>query len=237
MPPFRTPQPLSPPTRREQNTGCPFSRTPTARRHDSTCCARSDWPRLSRFMSNNSARIRSVDSAGRVHKERQSASDRPVYEVELRPEDGLYPLPYMATQADGAAWEEECGRRNARSPEHPRAKARSARRARATSSQRRLRSTSIACCRRPAIRRVCPRGVDVVQRQRHAQIAPGGKGLDDRIDDPPFRAVEVAGQRSLDSGVVIGDRGLDHDSKASTSGRRRRSPDPRPRPPRLAHRG
>jgi len=178
-----------------------------------------------------------IDSAGRVHKERQSASDRPVYEVELRPEDGLYPLPYMATQADGAAWEEECGRRNARSPEHPRAKARSARRARATSSQRRLRSTSIACCRRPAIRRVCPRGVDVVQRQRHAQIAPGGKGLDDRIDDPPFRAVEVAGQRSLDSGVVIGDRGLDHDSKASTSGRRRRSPDPRPRPPRLAHRG
>ena len=28
--------------------------------------------------------------------------------MELRPEDGLYPLPYMATQADGAAWEEEC---------------------------------------------------------------------------------------------------------------------------------
>ena len=49
-----------------------------------------------------------IDSAGRVHKERQSASDRPVYEVDLRPEDGLYPLPYMATQADGAAWEEEC---------------------------------------------------------------------------------------------------------------------------------
>jgi L-asparaginase len=49
-----------------------------------------------------------IDSAGRVHKERQSASDKPVYEVELRPEDGLYPLPYMATQADGSAWEEEC---------------------------------------------------------------------------------------------------------------------------------
>ena len=49
-----------------------------------------------------------IDSAGRVHEERQSGSDRPVYEVELRPEDGLYPLPYMATQADGAAWEEEC---------------------------------------------------------------------------------------------------------------------------------
>ncbi|MBV8936118.1 MAG: asparaginase [Alphaproteobacteria bacterium] len=49
-----------------------------------------------------------IDNAGRVHKERQSADDRPVYEVELRPEDGLYPLPYMALQADGSAWEEEC---------------------------------------------------------------------------------------------------------------------------------
>jgi hypothetical protein len=60
-----------------------------------------------------------IDSAGRVHKERQSAGDRPVYEVELRPEDGLYPLPYMATQADGGAWEEECAFPNA-----PEAKAR-----------------------------------------------------------------------------------------------------------------
>src|SRR5215470_9851483 len=49
-----------------------------------------------------------VDSAGNVHKERQSASDKPVYEIELKPEDGLYPLPYMATQAGGSAWEEEC---------------------------------------------------------------------------------------------------------------------------------
>ncbi len=38
---------------------------------------------------------------------RRSAEDRPVYEIELRPEDGLYPLPYMARQADGRAWEEE----------------------------------------------------------------------------------------------------------------------------------
>ena len=30
---------------------------------------------------------------------------KPVYEIELRPEDGLYPLPYMARQADGSAWE------------------------------------------------------------------------------------------------------------------------------------
>ena len=60
-----------------------------------------------------------IDNAGRVHKERQSASDKPIYEVELRPEDGLYPLPYMAVQADGGAWEEECAFPNA-----PEAKAR-----------------------------------------------------------------------------------------------------------------
>ena len=60
-----------------------------------------------------------LDSAGYVHKERQSASDKSVYEVELRPEDGPYPLPYMATQADGEAWEEECAFPNA-----PEAKAR-----------------------------------------------------------------------------------------------------------------
>jgi L-asparaginase len=60
-----------------------------------------------------------LDSAGRVHKERQSTSDKPVYEIELRPEDGLYPLPYMATQTEGQAWEEECAFANA-----PEAKAR-----------------------------------------------------------------------------------------------------------------
>jgi len=60
-----------------------------------------------------------VDNAGIVHKERRSASDKPVYEIELRPEDGLYPLPYMARQMDGQAWEEECAFPNA-----PEAKAR-----------------------------------------------------------------------------------------------------------------
>src|SRR6266481_4762191 len=34
-----------------------------------------------------------VDSAGRVHKERQSADDKPAYEVELRPDDGLWVVP------------------------------------------------------------------------------------------------------------------------------------------------
>lgn len=39
------------------------------------------------------------------HRERTSASDVPVYEAELRPEDGLYMLPYMALRSDGSAWE------------------------------------------------------------------------------------------------------------------------------------
>lgn len=49
-----------------------------------------------------------IDADGVFHKERRVASDKPVYEVELKPEDGLYPLPYVARQADGSAWEEEC---------------------------------------------------------------------------------------------------------------------------------
>ena len=46
-----------------------------------------------------------LDAAGKFHKERQSPGDKPVYEVELSPDDGLYPLPYMARQADGRPWE------------------------------------------------------------------------------------------------------------------------------------
>jgi hypothetical protein len=57
-----------------------------------------------------------IGSAGQVHGERQRADDKPVYEVELRPEDGFYPLPYMALQADGAPWEEECAFPNAPEP-------------------------------------------------------------------------------------------------------------------------
>jgi hypothetical protein len=49
-----------------------------------------------------------LDAEGVFHKERTAAADRAVYEIEIRPEDGLYPLPYMARQADGSAWEEEC---------------------------------------------------------------------------------------------------------------------------------
>ncbi|HUB95530.1 MAG TPA: asparaginase domain-containing protein, partial [Stellaceae bacterium] len=54
-----------------------------------------------------------VDVDGIFHKERRGPDDRPVYEIELRPEDGLYPLPYMGRQADGQAWEEECSAPNA----------------------------------------------------------------------------------------------------------------------------
>src|SRR5262249_28520074 len=49
-----------------------------------------------------------LDAKGRFHRERQSANDVPVYEITLRPEDGIYPLPYMARQANGSAWEEDC---------------------------------------------------------------------------------------------------------------------------------
>ncbi len=60
-----------------------------------------------------------IDEKGDFHKEPQSESDTPVYEVLIEPEDGLYPLPYMARQADGQAWEEECA-----APKAPMEKAR-----------------------------------------------------------------------------------------------------------------
>jgi L-asparaginase len=49
-----------------------------------------------------------VDANGVFHKVRTGKNDKPVYEIEIRPEDGVYPLPYMARQADGSAWDEEC---------------------------------------------------------------------------------------------------------------------------------
>jgi len=54
-----------------------------------------------------------VDRAGGFHRERQSKSDVPVYEITLSPDDGLYPLPYMAVQADGSPWDEDCAAPNA----------------------------------------------------------------------------------------------------------------------------
>jgi len=50
-----------------------------------------------------------VDPAtGAFQDEPRGPDDIPVYEVQLRPEDGLYPLPYMARQADGSAWDSHC---------------------------------------------------------------------------------------------------------------------------------
>jgi L-asparaginase len=46
-----------------------------------------------------------IDGRGDFHPTRVNADDKPVFRIELRPEDGLYPLPYMATQADGSAWD------------------------------------------------------------------------------------------------------------------------------------
>jgi L-asparaginase len=46
-----------------------------------------------------------VDRAGVFHKTRTSPADKPVYEVTLKPDDGLYPLPYMGRQANGQPWE------------------------------------------------------------------------------------------------------------------------------------
>ena len=46
-----------------------------------------------------------LDASGTFRRERAHRDDVPVYEVELRPEDGLLPLPYMARQADGSAWD------------------------------------------------------------------------------------------------------------------------------------
>jgi L-asparaginase len=65
-----------------------------------------------------------VDRSGTFHKERRSATDKPVYEITLTPEDGVYPLPYMARQANGRAWEEDCteagaSEQQARQPFYP----------------------------------------------------------------------------------------------------------------------
>ena len=132
MPPFRTPLPWSPPTRRERSTAAtpdePRRLAGAVRRAAPAAPAAPVTVYVEQFSAHpleaDAAELYGppdgyIDSAGQVHKERQSADDKPVYEVELRPEDGLYPLPYMATQADGAAWDEECA-----FPGAPEAKAR-----------------------------------------------------------------------------------------------------------------
>jgi len=54
-----------------------------------------------------------LDAGGVFHKERTSLTDKAVYEVTLKPEDGLYPLPYMARQLNGQAWELDATEKNA----------------------------------------------------------------------------------------------------------------------------
>lgn len=46
-----------------------------------------------------------VDENGKFREKKGSPSDKPVLKVELKPEDGLYPLPYMAIQANGQPWD------------------------------------------------------------------------------------------------------------------------------------
>jgi len=49
-----------------------------------------------------------VGEGGLFQSERSSLNDKPVYKVVLQPEDGLFLLPYMARQADGSAWDDDC---------------------------------------------------------------------------------------------------------------------------------
>ena len=49
-----------------------------------------------------------LDAKGVFHNERTSLQDKAVFEIDILPDDGLYPLPYMARKSDGAAWEGEC---------------------------------------------------------------------------------------------------------------------------------
>jgi len=46
-----------------------------------------------------------LDREGQFAPERRAPTDVPVYRVTLNPSDGLYPLPYMARQASGEAWD------------------------------------------------------------------------------------------------------------------------------------
>jgi L-asparaginase/Glu-tRNA(Gln) amidotransferase subunit D len=64
-----------------------------------------------------------VDANYEFHRQRTSASDVPVFEAELRPDDGLYMLPYMALRSDGSPWEDDSagsvGDETSRQPFYP----------------------------------------------------------------------------------------------------------------------
>jgi len=54
-----------------------------------------------------------LDASGTFSPQRRGPNDVPVYRATLRPEDGLYYLPYMARQANGQAWDGDCAAPNA----------------------------------------------------------------------------------------------------------------------------
>jgi L-asparaginase len=54
-----------------------------------------------------------VATDGSFSKTRRSPADKLVYAITLRPEDGLYPLPFMGLQANGSAWDSTAARRGA----------------------------------------------------------------------------------------------------------------------------
>ncbi len=45
-----------------------------------------------------------MDAGGEIHPHPTGPDDRPVQRIDLSPEDGLYPLPYMGLRADGTPW-------------------------------------------------------------------------------------------------------------------------------------
>jgi L-asparaginase len=47
-----------------------------------------------------------LDGSGTFSESEPAGGGTPVHVVTIAPEDGLYPLPYMARQADGSAWED-----------------------------------------------------------------------------------------------------------------------------------
>jgi L-asparaginase len=49
-----------------------------------------------------------LDASGALHGQAVDGA-KPVYRVELNPDDGLYLLPYMAVQADGRPWDDATG--------------------------------------------------------------------------------------------------------------------------------
>jgi hypothetical protein len=54
-----------------------------------------------------------LDATGKFHEQQTSPSDKAVYSITLKPEDGLYPLPYAAIQADGKPWDDSAAYKGA----------------------------------------------------------------------------------------------------------------------------